>query len=66
MYFLVAKKQLQLQVSIKNSDGRVEFHQPTLLLIAALLGSITSTLESASEEKSVLLNKVPLLCSQGH
>ncbi|CAA6666415.1 unnamed protein product [Spirodela intermedia] len=58
LYFLVARKFLRLQVSNKNVEEPGEHQQPTLLLIACLLGSITFSLESTAEEKSVLLNKI--------
>ncbi|XP_048134215.1 nuclear pore complex protein NUP205 isoform X2 [Rhodamnia argentea] len=59
LYFLVAKKMLRLQVS----DGG-DYHtaaaslQPTLTLLASLLNSVTSALERAAEEKSLLLIKI--------
>ncbi|KAL3747686.1 hypothetical protein ACJRO7_016483 [Eucalyptus globulus] len=59
LYFLVTKKMLRLQVS----DGG-DYHtaaaslQPTLTLLASLLNSVTSALERAAEEKSLLLIKI--------
>ncbi|KAG8654366.1 nuclear pore complex protein NUP205 isoform X3 [Manihot esculenta] len=60
LYFLVTKKSLRLQVS----DHPVDYHsptglqQPTLILLGSLLSSITSSLERAADEKSLILNKV--------
>ncbi|XP_020537054.1 nuclear pore complex protein NUP205 isoform X2 [Jatropha curcas] len=47
LYFLVTKKSLRLQLQ-----------QPTLNLLGSLLSSVTTSLERAAEEKSVLLNKI--------
>ena len=38
----------------------VELQQPTLSLLNSLLSSVTTALERAAEEKSVLLNKVQM------
>lgn len=46
------------------SDYPVDYHsptglqQPTLILLGSLLSSITSSLERAADEKSLILNKV--------
>ncbi|XP_058074466.1 nuclear pore complex protein NUP205 [Magnolia sinica] len=59
LYFLVTKKFLRLQVS----DGPGDYHAPgghppTLTLLGSLLGAVTIALEHATEEKSLLLNKI--------
>lgn len=60
LYFLVTKKSLRLQVL----DGPTDYHapgrlqQPTLTLLVYLLNSVTTALERAAEEKSLLLNKI--------
>ncbi|KAK9269394.1 hypothetical protein L1049_001167 [Liquidambar formosana] len=60
LYYLVTKKSLRLQVL----DGPTDYHtparqqQPTLTLLGCFLSSLTTALERATEEKSVLLNKV--------
>ncbi|KAM7263304.1 hypothetical protein ACFE04_000987 [Oxalis oulophora] len=60
LYFLVTKNSLRLQVL----DGRVDYStavgqlQPTLNLIGSLLNVVTISIERASEEKSLLLNKI--------
>ncbi|KAJ8753188.1 hypothetical protein K2173_017774 [Erythroxylum novogranatense] len=59
LYFLVTRKSLRLQVS-ENSNN---YHspaviQPTLSSIASLLSSVTNSLERATGEKSLLLNKI--------
>ncbi|EOY31051.1 Uncharacterized protein TCM_038072 isoform 1 [Theobroma cacao] len=60
LYFLVTKKSLRLQVS----DDSPDYHspagpqQPTLNLLCSLLNAVTNSLERASEEKSILLNKI--------
>lgn len=48
------------QVSDTASDYSVSIglQQPTLNLLGALLNSVTTALERAAEEKSLLLNKV--------
>ncbi|XP_022635214.1 nuclear pore complex protein NUP205 isoform X1 [Vigna radiata var. radiata] len=60
LYFLVIKKSLRLQVSDASSSypTSVELQQPTLSLLNSLLSSVTTALERAAEEKSVLLNKI--------
>ncbi|KAF2282365.1 hypothetical protein GH714_043827 [Hevea brasiliensis] len=60
LYFLVTKKSLRLQVSDHPVDYRspAGLQQPTLTLLGSLLSSVTSSLERAAEEKSLLLNKV--------
>uniref|UniRef100_A0A6N2K7W8 Nuclear pore complex protein NUP205 n=1 Tax=Salix viminalis TaxID=40686 RepID=A0A6N2K7W8_SALVM len=60
LYFLVTKMSLRLQVS----DSSIDYHspailqQPTLMLLDSLLRSVTTSLEMAAEEKSLLLNKI--------
>ncbi|XP_019417069.1 PREDICTED: nuclear pore complex protein NUP205-like isoform X7 [Lupinus angustifolius] len=60
LYFLVTKKSLRLQYSDATSSypTSVEIQQPTLSLLNSLLTSVTTALERASEEKSLLLNKI--------
>lgn len=61
LYFLVTKKSLRLQVSDAPSDyhnAPVGLQQPTLNLLGSLLNSVTTALERAAEEKSLLLNKI--------
>ncbi|KAG9451145.1 hypothetical protein H6P81_011110 [Aristolochia fimbriata] len=60
LYFLVTKKTLKLQVSNSSCDHEVPGRavQPTLISLVSLLGSVTTTLEKAVEEKSLLLNKI--------
>ncbi|KAJ4837663.1 hypothetical protein Tsubulata_013874 [Turnera subulata] len=60
LYFLVTKKSLRLQVA----DAAGGYHspaalqQPSLMSVSSLLCSVTTSLERASEEKSLLLNKL--------
>ncbi|XP_020088373.1 nuclear pore complex protein NUP205 isoform X2 [Ananas comosus] len=56
LYFLIRKKLVTLQVL--NSDGDLNRQPPTLESLLALLNSIAITLESAGEEKILLLNKI--------
>ncbi|XP_059431871.1 nuclear pore complex protein NUP205 isoform X2 [Corylus avellana] len=60
LYFLVTKKSLRLPVSDAPSDyhAAVGLRQPTLNLLGSLLNSVTTALERAAEEKSLLLNKI--------
>ncbi|XLR42136.1 hypothetical protein HN51_020331 [Arachis hypogaea] len=60
LYFLVTKKSLRLQFSdaMLGYPSSMELQQPTLNLLNSLLTSVTSALERASEEKSLLLNKI--------
>ncbi|XP_020214281.1 nuclear pore complex protein NUP205 isoform X1 [Cajanus cajan] len=60
LYFLVTKKSLRLQPSDASSSypTSVELQQPTLSLLNSLLSSVTTALERAAEEKSLLLNKI--------
>lgn len=60
LYFLVTKKSLRLQVSDASSDYRasVGLQLPTMNLLGSLLSSVTTALERAAEEKSLLLNKI--------
>ncbi|MED6124108.1 hypothetical protein PIB30_056009 [Stylosanthes scabra] len=60
LYFLVTKKSLRLQFSeaVLGYPSSIELQQPTLNLLNTLLASVTSALERASEEKSLLLNKI--------
>lgn len=60
LYFQVTKKSLRLQVSdgqsaYQKSGGK---QQPTLALIGHFLNTVTSALERAADEKSLLLNKI--------
>ncbi|XP_048227687.1 nuclear pore complex protein NUP205 isoform X2 [Ricinus communis] len=60
LYFLVTKKSLRLQVL----DSPLDYHSPagmqlpTLSLLGSLLSSVTTSLERAAEEKSLLYNKI--------
>ncbi|XP_021760813.1 nuclear pore complex protein NUP205-like [Chenopodium quinoa] len=60
LYFQVTKKSLRLQVS----DDQSAYHkfggkqQPTLALLGHFLNTVTSALERAADEKSLLLNKI--------
>ncbi|KAL5838519.1 hypothetical protein ACOSQ3_015688 [Xanthoceras sorbifolium] len=60
LYFLVTKKSLRLQISEGSGDYSAHsgLQQPTLTSIASLLNSVTTVLERAAEEKSLLLNKI--------
>ncbi|KAK7384720.1 hypothetical protein VNO78_30421 [Psophocarpus tetragonolobus] len=60
LYFLVTKKSLRLQPSDSSSSytSSVELQQPTLSLLNSLFSSVTTALERAVEEKSLLLNKI--------
>ncbi|KAF5945828.1 hypothetical protein HYC85_016056 [Camellia sinensis] len=60
LYFLVTKKTLRLQVSDSLPDYQAPAVQklPTLTLLGSLLNSVTTALERAAEEKSLLLNKI--------
>ncbi|TKY73179.1 nuclear pore [Spatholobus suberectus] len=60
LYFLVTKKSLRLKPSDASSSypTSVELQQPTLSLLNSLLSSVTTALERAAEEKSLLLNKI--------
>ncbi|KAI3814618.1 hypothetical protein L1987_14258 [Smallanthus sonchifolius] len=60
LYFLVKKKSLRLQVSNNstNYSAPAVQQQPTLSLLGFLLNSVTTALEKAAEEKSLLLNKI--------
>ncbi|KAM7512709.1 hypothetical protein LguiB_011584 [Lonicera macranthoides] len=60
LYFLVTKKSLRLQVTNSGIDYQapVGQQQPTLNLLSYLLNSVTTALERAAEEKSLLLNKI--------
>ncbi|KAK2645958.1 hypothetical protein Ddye_021153 [Dipteronia dyeriana] len=60
LYFLVTKKSLRLQISDGYGDciAHSRLQQPTLTLIVSLLNSVTTVLERAAEEKSLLLNKI--------
>ncbi|KAK7411230.1 hypothetical protein VNO78_02663 [Psophocarpus tetragonolobus] len=60
LYFLVTKKSLRLQPSDSSSSytSSVELQQPTLSLLNSLFSSVTTALERAAEEKSLLLNKI--------
>lgn len=60
LYFLVTKKSLRLQPSDASSSypTSVELQQPTLSLLNSLLSSVTTALERAAEEKSLILNKI--------
>ncbi|XP_011093564.1 nuclear pore complex protein NUP205 isoform X1 [Sesamum indicum] len=59
LYFLVTKKSLKLQVSDSPSDYRTAAsQQPTLALLVSFLGSLSTALERAAEEKYLLLNKI--------
>ncbi|KAJ0515388.1 putative nucleoporin [Helianthus annuus] len=60
LYFLVKNKSLRLQVSNNSTDYSAPAgqQQPTLSLLGFLLNSVTTALENAAEEKSLLLNKI--------
>uniref|UniRef100_A0A2P2MHY3 Nuclear pore complex protein NUP205 n=1 Tax=Rhizophora mucronata TaxID=61149 RepID=A0A2P2MHY3_RHIMU len=60
LYFLVTRKSLRLQVSEISDDyhSPAGVQQPTLTLLSSLFGSMTTSLERATEEKSLLLNKI--------
>ncbi|KAI4335735.1 hypothetical protein L6164_014349 [Bauhinia variegata] len=60
LYFLVTKKSLRLQILDASSSysTSIELQQPTLSLLNSLLTSVTTALERAAEEKSLLLNKI--------
>lgn len=60
LYFLVTKKSLKLQVSDDCPDYTASpgIQQPTLVLLCSLLNSVTTSLEKAAEEKSILVNKI--------
>ncbi|KAK0571557.1 hypothetical protein LWI29_018060 [Acer saccharum] len=60
LYFLVTKESLRLQISEGPGDciAHSRLQQPTLTLIVSLLNSVTTILERAAEEKSLLLNKI--------
>ncbi|XP_044463911.1 nuclear pore complex protein NUP205 isoform X2 [Mangifera indica] len=60
LYFLVTKKSLRLQVSDGAGDYNAHsgLQQPTLNSLGSLLNYVTTVLERAAEEKSLLLNKI--------
>lgn len=60
LYFMVTKKSIRLQVSDDQSSHQmmVGQQQPTLALLCQFLNTVTNVLERASEEKSLLLNKI--------
>ncbi|KAF3971259.1 hypothetical protein CMV_005121 [Castanea mollissima] len=60
LYFLVTKKSLRLEVSDAPSDyhAPVGLQQPTLNSLGSLLNSVTTALQRAAEEKSLILNKI--------
>ncbi|PQQ19202.1 nuclear pore complex protein NUP205 [Prunus yedoensis var. nudiflora] len=60
LYFLVTKKSLRLQISDVSPDynAAVGLQHPTLSLLGSFLTSVTIALERATEEKSLLLNKI--------
>ncbi|PQQ20290.1 nuclear pore complex protein NUP205 [Prunus yedoensis var. nudiflora] len=60
LYFLVTKKSLRLQISDVPPDynAAVRLQHPTLSLLGSFLTSVTTALERATEEKSLLLNKI--------
>ncbi|KAK6945091.1 Nucleoporin Nup186/Nup192/Nup205 [Dillenia turbinata] len=60
LYFLVTKKFFRLQVSNVASDYSQppQQRQPTLISLGCLLNSVTTALERAADEKSLLLNKI--------
>ncbi|XP_009364040.2 nuclear pore complex protein NUP205 [Pyrus x bretschneideri] len=60
LYFLVTKKSLRLQISDVPLDynAAVGLQLPTLSLLGSFLTSVTTALERAAEEKSLLLNKI--------
>ncbi|KAE9464397.1 hypothetical protein C3L33_03696, partial [Rhododendron williamsianum] len=60
LYSLVTKNTVTLQVSDSLTDYRASAgqQQPTLTLLGSFLSSVTTVLERAAEEKSLLLNKI--------
>lgn len=60
LYFLVTKKSLRLQVSDGLDDYNTNsgLQQPSLTSLGSLLNSVTTVLERAAEEKSLLINKI--------
>ncbi|KAF7147071.1 hypothetical protein RHSIM_Rhsim03G0247900 [Rhododendron simsii] len=60
LYSLVTKNTLRLQVSDSLTDycASAGQQQPTLALLGSFLSSVTTVLERAAEEKSLLLNKI--------
>lgn len=65
LYFSVfLKKKYSWNMLSQSSDASssyptsIELQQPTLILLNSLLTSVTTALERAAEEKSLLLNKV--------
>lgn len=60
LYFLVTRKSLRLQVSGASSGHNppVRSQRPSLDLLGTLLNSMSTTLERAAEERSLLLNKI--------
>ncbi|WCJ29645.1 Nuclear pore complex protein NUP205 [Euphorbia peplus] len=60
LYSLVTKKSLRLQVSDQTIDYQspAGMYLPTLSLLGSLLCSVTSSLDRAAEEKSLLFNKI--------
>ncbi|CAI9100148.1 OLC1v1037088C1 [Oldenlandia corymbosa var. corymbosa] len=57
LYFLVKRDSVRLQISDGPTYHRGQ-QQPTLTLIGLFLNSLTTTLERATEENFLLLNKV--------
>ncbi|PSS20924.1 Nuclear pore complex protein [Actinidia chinensis var. chinensis] len=60
LYFLVTKKTMRLQVSDSPTDYQAAARQPqpTLTLLGSFLNFVTTALERAADEKSLLLNKI--------
>ncbi|KAK4781282.1 hypothetical protein SAY87_017388 [Trapa incisa] len=60
LYFIVMKKSIRLQVSdvLGNQYSPSDVLRPSLTLVATLLNAVTSALERAAEEKSLLINKI--------
>ncbi|XAR66900.1 hypothetical protein NMG60_11013275 [Bertholletia excelsa] len=60
LYFLATKKSLRLQVSDSSLDYHAPAGQqlPSLSLLGYFLSSVTTALERAAEEKSLVLNKI--------
>ncbi|CAK9182162.1 unnamed protein product [Ilex paraguariensis] len=60
LYFLTTKKSVRLQVSESATNYRAHAgqKQPTLTLLGFLIHSVTTALDRAAEEKSLLLNKI--------
>ncbi|XP_050229098.1 nuclear pore complex protein NUP205 isoform X2 [Mercurialis annua] len=60
LYFLVTKKSLRLQVLDRSLDyhSPAGLQLPTLSSLGCLLNSVTTSLERAAEEKSLLYNKI--------